>query len=519
MFAMKIFNIVRKNTYFDSVSLMLISKQLKKLEGIEAVSVMMGTPANRVILQEANLLNSEGDSAGANDLILAFRAPEETDADWVCQQIDDQMSQKATGSAAPDANMIRSAHTAYKEYPDINLAIISVPGEYAALETYRAIKHGKNVFLFSDNVSLEEEVQLKKLAAEKGLLVMGPDCGTAIINGVGIGFANRTRQGNVGLVAASGTGLQEVACLLDAMGLGISQAIGTGGRDLKEAIGALTMLQGLEYLLADQATETIILISKPPAPTVAETIINKLTGSTKKIILCFIGFQEDKQTDGITVVRTLEEAALAAARLNGVQADIATASEALNNWTKEKQAAFSPQQRYVRALYAGGTLCYEAMLVMGQSLGPIYSNTPLRKEFTITDVMMEGQHTAIDLGDDEFTRGRPHPMIDGTLRHEYIAKVAADPATAVLLLDVVIGFGASPDPAEELIPVLKEAQAQAKAAGNELAIVAYVCGTDGDEQNKNEQVAKLKAAGAFVTKTNAEAARLASQIVLRKEDK
>jgi len=514
---MKIFNIVRKNTYFDSVSLMMISKQLKKLEGIEDVSVMMGTPANRVILREANLLNENGDSAGANDLILAFRAPEQTDADWVCQKIDEQMSQKAAAGGAGTATVIRSAEKAYQDNRDINLAIISVPGEYAALETLRALKHGKNVFLFSDNVSLEEEAQVKKIAAEKGLFVMGPDCGTAIINGVGIGFANRVRQGNIGLVAASGTGLQEVVCLLDAMELGISQVIGTGGRDLKEAIGAVTMLQGLEYLLADQATETIILISKPPEPSVAETIISKLTGSAKKIILCFIGYQDDKTAEGITVVPTLEEAALAAARLNGVKTDMATDEADLNRWVKERQAALSSQQQYVRALYAGGTLCYEAMLVMGQSLGPIYSNTPLSKEFTIADVMVNGQHTAIDLGDDEFTKGRPHPMIDGTLRHEYIAKVAADPATAVLLLDVVIGFGASADPAEELVPVLKAAQAQAKAAGNEMAIVAYVCGTDGDEQNKSEQVAKLKAAGAFVAKTNAEAARVASLLVLRKE--
>lgn len=516
---MKIFNIVRKNTYFDSVSLMLISKQLKKLEGLEAVSVMMGTPANRVILQEADLLNAEGESAGANDLILAFRAPEETDANEICQKIDEQMSQKVAADKTNDAPVIRSSLKAYQDNPDVNLAVISVPGEYAALETCRALQHGKNVFLFSDNVSLEEEAELKKLAREKGLLVMGPDCGTAIINGVGIGFANRVRPGNVGLVAASGTGLQEVSCLLDAVGLGVSQAIGTGGRDLKEAIGAITMLQGLEYLLADPATETIILISKPPAPNVAEMIIGKVSSSAKKIILCFIGYEGEGPAKDVLVAKTLEEAALAAARVNGIEPAIATAKEELSAWTKQAAGAFSPSQRYIRALYAGGTLCYEAMLVMGQVLGPIYSNTPLVKELTTSECVLDGCHTAIDLGDDEFTKGRPHPMIDGSLRYEYITKVAADPTTAVLLLDVVIGFGASADPAEELVPVLKEAKALAKAAGNTLAIVAYVCGTDGDEQNKSRQVAKLEAAGVFVTKTNAEAARLASALVLQKGDK
>ena len=514
---MKIFNVVRKNTYYDSVALMLLSKQLKKIESVEAVSVMMGTPANRDILKEANLLGDEGTSAGPNDLIMAFRAPENSDVDAICQLIDEQMAMKTASVDKPNAPIIRSAEKAYIENPDINLAVISVPGEYAASETYRALKHGKNVFLFSDNVSIEEEAEVKSFAAKQGLLVMGPDCGTAIINGVGIGFANRIRKGNIGIVGASGTGIQEVACLIDAMGLGISQAIGTGGRDLKEVIGAITMLQALDFLQSDAATETIILISKPPSKSVVQTIIGKLSNSTKKIILCFIGYEGEVALTGITVASTLEDAALAAARMNGIQPSILHSNQELTNWAVEVKRTLSTKQKYVRALYTGGTLCYEAMLVMEPSLGPLYSNTPLHKECKFAGVMAAGHHICIDLGDDEYTKGKPHPMIDGTLRHEYIAQVATDPEMAVLLLDVVIGYGSSADPAGDLVPVLEAAKAKAKALGNELPIIAYVCGTDGDEQNKADQIAKLKAVGAYVTNSNAEAARLTSLIAAGKE--
>lgn len=510
---MTIYNVVRKNTYYDSVTLMLISKHLKQIEGVEAVSVMMGTPANRVILDEANLLSTEGKAAGPNDLILAFRGAEDIDVPVVCKKIDEHMAQKTPKSTSTEKHVLRTSGNAYQENQDATLAFISVPGEYAVIEAYRALQHGKHVFLFSDNVSMGEEAFLKRTASEKGLFVMGPDCGTAIINGVGIGFANKVRRGNVGIAAASGTGLQEVTCLLHELGMGVSQAIGTGGRDLKEEIGAVTMKQALDYLLADEQTQTVILVSKPPAKPVADMLLSKLSGSTKKIVLCFIGYQVDNPPQGVTVVSTLEEAALQAARLSGVATEILSNQETLHAWAENARAKLSGKQQLVRALYAGGTLCYEAMLIASRELGPIYSNIPLTKDLAIADVLKTGHHSAIDLGDDEFTNGKPHPMIDGTLRNEYILQVASDPETAVLLLDVVIGYGATDDPAGELVPILKAAKAQAEAQGNQLAIVAYVCGTDQDEQSKCDQVAKLVATGAFVAKTNAEAARLASMIV------
>lgn len=514
---MNIYNVVRKNNYYDSVTLMLISKQLKQVEDLDDVSVMMGTPANRIILQEANLLGPEGEAAGPNDLILAFRAPADIDVDWVCKQIDDQMGKKATDGATNKA-IVRTSVKAYKEDADSNLAFVSVPGEYAAMEAERALKYGKNVFLFSDNVSIEDESYLKTMAGEKGLLVMGPDCGTAIINGKGIGFANKVKQGDIGLVAASGTGLQEIICLLDAMGLGISHAIGTGGRDLKEKIGAATMLQAIDLLLANDNTRTIVLISKPPSQSVVEKILAKLAGSEKKFVLCFLGSTIENPPANVTVAITLEDAALKTARLNGKEPILLTSEGEIALWAEQAKAKLAPTQKYVRALYAGGTLCYETVLVLSKKLGAIYSNIPLRKELMITDVVLPGQHTAIDLGDDQFTLGKPHPMIDGALRNEYIADVVNDKQTAVLLLDVVIGYGASADPAGELVPAIVKAKEAAAAHGNTLSIVAYVCGTSQDEQNKEEQIAKLREVGVLVTKTNAEAARLAGMIVSEQEN-
>jgi len=510
----KLYNVVRKNTYYDSVTLMLISKQLKQLEGIDGVSVMMGTPANRVILAEARLLAGEGEAAGPNDLILAFRAPEGFDGQWVWRKIDEQLAQKAANPVAgAGAAVVRSAERAYQDRPESNLVFISVPGEYAALEAQQALKHGKNVFLFSDNVSLADEAYLKKIAAEKGLLVMGPDCGTAIINGVGIGFANKVRRGNIGLAAASGTGLQEVACLLDAMGLGVSQAIGTGGRDLKEEIGAITMIQALDYLLTDPATETVILISKPPAQSVVDKLLAKLAGAPKKVIVCFVGHSGVTSLPGVIMAATLEEAALKAAELNGLIPALLQPEQVLRDWVRQATDKLAPGQRRVRALYTGGTLCYEAMLIMARQLGPIYSNTPLSKELFTQEVLPPGKHSAIDFGDDEFTKGRPHPMIDPATRNQHILAAARDPETAVVLIDLVIGFGVGEDPAAELVPVLEEAKLAARAIGNELAIIAYVCGTNSDEQHCDSQREKLKRAGAFVARSNAEVARTVSMLI------
>jgi succinyl-CoA synthetase alpha subunit len=393
--------------------------------------------------------------------------------------------------------------------PAANLALISTPGEYAAAEATKALRLGLNVMLFSDNVPIEDEVALKKYAREHGLLVMGPDCGTAIINGVPLAFANVVRRGPIGCIAASGTGLQQVTSLVDRLGVGVSQAIGTGSHDLGEAVGGITMLQGLEALAADAATKVIVLISKPPAPSVAGKVLAAASAIGKPIVVCFVG--ADPATikgKDLYPTKTLEDAARAAAALARGKKPAAKAAAKV----AVPRLGLRPGQRYVRGLYSGGTFCYEASLLLGEALGKVWSNAPVKKSDRIADVWHSREHTVIDLGDDVFTRGRPHPMIDHRLRNERMGAEAADPEVAVILFDVVLGHGAHPDPAAEMVPALEAAQARAKKGKRKIAFVGFVCGTAGDPQNLGAQEAALRKAGVLLADSNAAAVRLAARI-------
>jgi succinyl-CoA synthetase alpha subunit len=379
----------------------------------------------------------------------------------------------------------RSLRAALRQQPDATVAVVSVPGQYAAGEARQALGLGLHVFLFSDNVSVEDEVQLKQQGREHGLLVMGPDCGTAILNGVGLGFANVVRRGRVGLIGASGTGIQEVSCLLDRAGDGISHAIGTGGRDLHAEVGGIATLQALELLADDPSTETIVLISKPPAPAVAERILDAAAATGKKIVACLLGSTTTPR-EGVALASNLYQAA----RLG--------ASDA-TRW-KGISAGDLPRlrlregQRQVRGLFCGGTLCDEAELALAAGEGAI-------------------ERELIDFGDDQFTRGRAHPMIDPTLRNQALLEAAADMRVAVVLLDVILGYGAHPDPAGAVTPALEEAQRRAAAEGRQLAILTHIVGTERDPQSLGQQEAKLRAAGAHVFGSNYHAAVAASLLL------
>jgi FdrA protein len=373
------------------------------------------------------------------------------------------------------------------------------------------------VLLFSDNVSIEDEVALKRYAVQQGLLMMGADCGTAILNGAALGFANVVPRGPVGIVAASGTGLQETSSLLARLGVGVSQGIGTGGRDLKEAVGGLTMLQGLRALQADPQTEVLLLVSKPPAPAVAERVLAQVRKSDKPAVVCFLGGDPTPIVRaGAHPARTLQEAAYRAAALAGGAVD--HASIAHEGADLQVQAAtlrgrLRAGQRYVRGLYSGGTLATEALIVWQEMLGDVRSNVPLRTEFKLEDVTQSVGHCAVDLGEDVFTVGRLHPMLDHELRIRRLMQEEADPEVAVIVLDVVLGYGAHSDPASELGPAIRRARALAQGAGRELLVVVSVTGTDGDPQGLSRQVQALEQAGAIVAPSNAAAARLAGWIV------
>ena len=400
-----------------------------------------------------------------------------------------------------------------KSNPDINIAIISVPGNHAAREARQALERGVHVFLFSDNVSISEEVQLKQLAREKHLLVMGPDCGTAIINGVGLGFANAVRRGPIGIVGASGTGIQEISTQLDHLGVGISHAIGTGGRDLTAEVGGITMLMGLNMLAEDDMTNVIVLTSKPPATEVAEKIMTVAKACGKPVVINFLGSPISNNKPPLYFTDSLENTALLAAELvKGTSIQTNKNPDLDKDCLKQLEAwakRIMPGQNYLRALYAGGTLCYETLLLSQVVLPNIYSNLTIPGVKPLANSSKSIGHTFIDIGEDEFTQGRAHPMIDPSLRNERLLAEAKDPSVALLMVDVVIGFGAPENPAQDLLVILNEIQQITNQQGRYLPIIATVCGAANDFQNYYDQVDRLKQAGVLVPKSNAEAARIA----------
>ena len=501
--------LVRKSAYQDSVALLALARDLRASAGIREVAALMGTPANHDLLRQSGLLTAEAESAGPNDLVIVVEADSESLARAALARADEllaarQRQRRSTGRVSP-----RTMESAFRQLPGANLALISVPGAWAAAEARKALRLGLHVMLFSDNVTVENEVALKRLARDKGLLLMGPDCGTAYLGGAPLGFANVVPRGRVGLVAASGTGLQQVACLLAAGGEGISQAIGVGGRDMSRAVGGLMTLDALDALGADAATELVVVIGKPPSPEIQRQVEDKLRGLGKPAVVALLGGEVDGASGEGKVRRvpTLEDAAAAA--LSALRHETWTARPfsgdraAILGRIAEARAILTPGQRAVHGFYAGGTLAYEATLLLESLLGPVSGN--LRPHG-------DGIHRVIDFGAGEFTLGRAHPMIDPTSRIEAIAALAKDPRVALLLLDIVLGHGAAPDPAGDLVPALRAARETARQDGRTLHVVASVIGTEGDPQGLASQVAKLEGAGAWVLPSNAQAARAAAGI-------
>lgn len=507
-----------KNLYRDSVSLMQFSEKLRVLDGIKQASAVMASENNISLLVEAGLL-AHSVPPSPNDLMIVVEGKDGSSVDAALDQAEVMLNAKSTESGESGVRNVppRSIEMGLESMPSANFVLISTPGEYAAAEARKALQLGLHVMMFSDNVSMEEEIPLKQYANEHNLLVMGPDCGTAIINGVPLGFANVVRRGDIGVVAASGTGLQQVTCLIDRLGGGITQALGTGGHDLKSEVGGITMLQGIEALATDLKTKVILLVSKPPSPDVMKKVLEKAEQSGKPVVAIFIGADPASVTHGnILGVRTLEDAAVAAVKLSkgnkvGKFSNMLPTKYAV--LAKPSARKLKKTQKYVRALFSGGTFCYENLLLMSEELGGVYSNIPLKKEYKLKDVWRSQEHTAIDLGDDLFTQGRPHPMIDFRLRNERIIQEAKDPSTAVILLDVVLGHGSNMDPAGELVPTILQAQKIAAKAKRKVIFVGFVCGTDTDPQNLARQEEMLREAGVVLTESNAQAARLAAAVV------
>jgi FdrA protein len=515
---MKNFQKILPNIYRDSVALMKISSKLCDLPGISKASVIMATKANIELLNEVGLLE-ENISPQPNNLLVAIQGNDEEIIGVAFKQVEKSINEAGAQALSDGEQTLtpQSIEMALDEFPEAQLALISCPGEYAESEAQKALNLGLDVMIFSDNVSIEGELALKKYATNSDQLVMGPDCGTAILNGVPLGFANVVRPGNIGIVAASGTGLQQISSLVDQLGGGVSQAIGTGGRDLHAKIGGLSMLKGIQILARDDATEIITLVSKPPSPEIADKVLNEARKCGKLVVVSFLGADLAAITgDNLFPVETLEQAAHTAFLLSQGRKptdDLLPRHTIENSIIQEVVSSFSDTQRYVRGLYSGGTFSYEAMLLLGLDVGPMNSAVPLSGEHKLNDIWSSTGNTVIDLGDDLFTRGRPHPMIDCRLRNDRILQEAKDPETAVILLDVVIGHGSHHDPAGELVGSIQDAKAAAQQLGNRLAFVTFVCGTKSDPQNLVEQEKKLRDVGAIVLGSNAQAVRLASDVI------
>jgi FdrA protein len=494
---------------------MLVARELAKFPSVIDAGVIMATEANKALLKESGLLTPDAQSATPNDLVIVVSANDGF-ADSALLEAERLLKQKRSADEGAEFRP-RTLRGAVKMNPNANVAVISVAGRYATDEAWDALRRGLHVLLFSDNVSLEDEIALKQYARDHDLLLMGPGAGTAILNGVALGFANVVPSGLVGIVSAAGTGLQEVTTLLAKHGVGITQGIGTGGRDLKEEVGGIMMLEGLKALQADPATKVIALVSKPPSPGVAEAILDQVAQSDKPAIVGFMGANLDqfRAIPNATMTRTLQETALLAVRAAGANinvADVIAREEAaLQSQANALHALLKPNQKYLRGLFSGGTLCYEAQVIWRDlNKEPVLSNAPLRKENQLTDSLRSVKHTCVDLGEEEFTVGRPHPMIDNDLRIRRLLQEARDPEVAVIMLDVVIGYGAHPDPASELGTAIRQAK---QLADRELIVVASVTGTEQDPQRLSAQVVALKAAGAIVCESNAAAAKLVAMIV------
>lgn len=497
---MTILTQIRRGAYYDSVVLMQLQRALAALPGVDEAGVVMGTAANKELLAESDLLGAEARDAAAEDLIIAVRAGEVEAAQAALDQVDALLVRKST--VGDDEYRPKTLAAALQTLPNARWALVSTPGRYAAGVARDALAHGLNVFLYSDNVSVEDEVALKRQAAAKGLLVMGPDCGTAIVNGVGLGFANRVRRGSIGIVGASGTGLQYVTSRTHERGAGITHALGTGGRDLSDAVGATTALQALDLLRRDPETRVIVIISKPPSAAVAQRLLNAARATGKSTVIHFIGYQSGRTDPGdLLFANSLDECAELAVMLAESTGDPTT------------EAPSYRRTGYLRGLFSGGTLAYEAQILLRDHLADIWSNAPLDKALKLANSLHSEGHSILDLGEDEFTVGRLHPMLDNDLRIKRLLQEAADPTCGAILLDVVLGYGAHPDPAAELAPAIQRAKQIAVEMGRDLPVVVLLVGTDEDPQDWDRQRELLAEAGALVYSRSNNAILAAAEFV------
>ena len=485
--------VVKKGSYQDSVVLMLLTNELSSLDGVNKIQVMMATPANKDIFKESGLTTDELMEATANDMVVVADVEDEAVLDSVMESVEEFLKKQSTADEGKKgAESVKSWDAALKKMPNANLAVISIPGAYAALEADRALDEGLSVFMFSDNVTIEDEKALKEKAHSKGLAVMGPDCGTGIIQGVPIAFTNNVAKGSIGIIGASGTGIQELTTIIDRLGEGVTNAIGIGGRDLKAEIGGITMMDMIDAMEDDDTVKVLVIVSKPPAKEVRDKISARLSNFSKPVVTLFVGEKPEYHEENFYHAYTLDEAArLAVGLVRGTKVPEATVDVDESEFYKAEDG------KTIKAYYSGGTLANEAAMLIKDAM-----NCKVPPEDVEGYMLQLDGNVVVDLGDDAYTQGKPHPMIDPAKRIECMQEAVDDPSTGVVLLDIMLGYGSHADMAGALIPTIKELQAKAEAAGRKVFFVATVCGTRRDYQGYDEAVNKLKEAGVIVCENN-----------------
>ncbi|HCD43653.1 MAG TPA: acyl-CoA synthetase FdrA [Lachnoclostridium sp.] len=491
--------IIRKGSYQDSVVLMLLTNKISAMQGIHKVSIMMATPANKDLFKEGGLETPELMEAQSNDMAIVVDVESEELIGQVLKEAEEFLNNQSKGSAGTEEKVVSSWEQAIKRMPDANLAVLSIPGMYAAAEADRALDENLNVFIFSDNVSKKDEIYLKQKAHEKGLLVMGPDCGTGIIKGVPIAFTNHVRMGKIGVIGASGTGIQEVTTIIDQLGEGVANAIGTGGRDLSAEVGGITMLDAIDAMEKDSQVEVVVILSKPPAKEVRDVIVKRLWDYKKPVVTLFLGEKPEIHEENFYHAYTLDEAARIAVSL------VRNEEIVQDMWKPEIQEGFNKEDhKTIKGYYSGGTLASEAVMLIKDTIG--IAGAGGKKE----GYMLNTQgYTIIDLGDDVYTVGKPHPMIDPANRIACMKQALEEEQTGVILFDLVLGYGSHEDMAGALLPGIVDMMEQIKKQERKIYFVAAICGTRGDKQNYDLQKKKLEDIGVILCTSNKRAVETA----------
>ncbi|MDO4169101.1 MAG: acyl-CoA synthetase FdrA [Lachnospiraceae bacterium] len=498
--------VVKKGSYQDSVVLMLLTNEISTIKGVKKVSIMMATPANKDIFKQSGLDTEELMEATANDMVVVADVDDDSLLDVIMEKVEEFLKKQSAGaSATKGTESVKSWDKAMDKLPDANLAVISIPGAYAALEADRALDEGLNVFMFSDNVTIEDEKALKEKAHKKGLSVMGPDCGTGIIQGVPIAFTNKVAPGSIGIIGASGTGIQELTTIIDRLGEGVTNAIGIGGRDLNAAVGGITMMDMIDAMEDDDSVKVLIIVSKPPAKEVRDKIADRLSAFSKPVVTLFVGEKPEYHEENFYHTYTLDEAArLAVSLVRGEE--IAEATVEVDESTFFK----AEEKKTIKAYYSGGTLANEAAMLIKDAM-----NCEVPPEDIEGYMLQLDGNVVIDLGDDAYTKGKPHPMIDPAKRIECMQEAMDDESTGVILFDIMLGYGSHEDMAGALLPSIIKLRDKAEAAGRNVFFVATVCGTKSDFQGYDEAVNKLKEAGVIVCENNKLACRTAIRAIGR----